>query len=658
MAEGLVSSESSPPVEATINPNHEVAPSDKQHQLAPWLPIPSRAISAVEHPCIVKNVDKGIASLGGPAKLSKGLRSRIDGANEGEEVDELKQLISVSLRPDDPFAKRLLSTAVTTNNLLLKVTVPKRTGRKRKRGSAEPFLTEEELGQSTETAKGTNPSTNKVRTDALTIFKGLQDNASTYKVSLAGVVDETHRFRTMPDLQYSAAHDDTMTGLRNHILPARYNDIKNYKIDKTPGANLAKSIGPAAEFMQMPIAFNYRFQQNLYVKYTEQGVVNLQRRLAYNSYTIIKPTDDIVPTEPKHNLPPESTLTPYLQTLIAQIRAEHKKRPVITRHLLYNRLGWDRRNRLRQAAIYCGYFFESGPWREALVQWGVDPRKDPVYRKYQTVSFLSYSKTGRARHGKAFDDHVQKLSQMSSKELETQHIFDGKNVSDTGNLFQFCDLTDPLLAKVVATEDIRTTCAPTFQGWYHVGTWAKITVILKDKMNTLIAGEPPDDDRYTRVVAWPELWDDQAILATYKGEVRDRQIHQEKKKEHDVMNNVRWAARSPRYAFEKMETADEQRQSPIEDEGEDLDDVEIPEDMTELPDTAAIILNEGEKDVDDQEDDEEDDDDEEFDTELVGDDLGEQGEDGEDEDDDSDAPVMSIPAVSEGPAPFGGLYRV
>ena len=40
-------------------------------QTAPWLPIPSRAISVVEHPCLVKNIDKGIVSLGGPVKLSK-----------------------------------------------------------------------------------------------------------------------------------------------------------------------------------------------------------------------------------------------------------------------------------------------------------------------------------------------------------------------------------------------------------------------------------------------------------------------------------------------------------------------------------------------------------------------------------------------------------
>jgi general transcription factor 3C polypeptide 5 (transcription factor C subunit 1) len=44
---------------------------DLDHQHAPWLPIPARAISVVEHPCIIKNIDKGITSLGGPARLSK-----------------------------------------------------------------------------------------------------------------------------------------------------------------------------------------------------------------------------------------------------------------------------------------------------------------------------------------------------------------------------------------------------------------------------------------------------------------------------------------------------------------------------------------------------------------------------------------------------------
>ena len=52
-------------------------------QLAPWLPIPSRAISVVEHPCIIKNVDKGIASLGGSVKLSK-VSKRSSSATPGD----------------------------------------------------------------------------------------------------------------------------------------------------------------------------------------------------------------------------------------------------------------------------------------------------------------------------------------------------------------------------------------------------------------------------------------------------------------------------------------------------------------------------------------------------------------------------------------------
>jgi general transcription factor 3C polypeptide 5 (transcription factor C subunit 1) len=51
--------------------SNTTASDEQQQQHAPWLPIPSRAVSVVEHPCIVKNVDKGITSLGGALKLSK-----------------------------------------------------------------------------------------------------------------------------------------------------------------------------------------------------------------------------------------------------------------------------------------------------------------------------------------------------------------------------------------------------------------------------------------------------------------------------------------------------------------------------------------------------------------------------------------------------------
>ncbi|KAF2703424.1 transcription factor tfiiic complex a box associated subunit sfc1 [Pleomassaria siparia CBS 279.74] len=572
-------------------------------ELAPWLSIPSRAISVVEHPCIVKNVDKGIASLGGAQKLSKALLAKPMSDPDGEDGEQLPELISASLRPDDPLAKRILATPVTTSNLLLKITVPKRTGRRRRRGSSGPFVAED--------GTGAIPSqTNTEYINASHIFRSLQDNASRYSVTPVGVVDESHRFRHLPDIQYAAGRNEIMTNIRDNLLPLRYSQLKKFKINTAPGADLTKDLGPSAEYLQMPVAFNYkfvhmplhykpsltysfRFQQNAFVKYTGDGrqEVNTQRRMARFGCTVIHSTAEAVPTGPQHHLPPEDTLTPYMQSMITELRDELHHRPIITRHYLYNKIGWAKRDRLREAAVYCGYFFESGPWREALIVWGVDPRKDPSFRVYQTISFISYRPVAR-RH-QVIDGHIQNLARMSVEDLAKEHTFDGIHVSKTGNLFQFCDITDPVLRRILDTEDIRTVCAPTFQGWYHVGTWAKVTVILKDKMNRLIRGETPDNSLYERILAWPELWDDAELYATYRKEVHDFQIHKEKLQEHTVMHTVRWAAKNPRWAFEKLEKMAQQR-TDGEDEPEMTEDVEVPEDATEVPDTADVIFNEGE----------------------------------------------------------------
>lgn len=38
---------------------------------APWFTVPKQPIVTVEHPFIINNVDKGLATLGGPRKLQE-----------------------------------------------------------------------------------------------------------------------------------------------------------------------------------------------------------------------------------------------------------------------------------------------------------------------------------------------------------------------------------------------------------------------------------------------------------------------------------------------------------------------------------------------------------------------------------------------------------
>ena len=46
-------------------------PSVEQDGLAPRYEIPTNPVANIEHPCIIKNVDRGILSLGGNKQIEK-----------------------------------------------------------------------------------------------------------------------------------------------------------------------------------------------------------------------------------------------------------------------------------------------------------------------------------------------------------------------------------------------------------------------------------------------------------------------------------------------------------------------------------------------------------------------------------------------------------
>lgn len=83
------------------------------------------------------------------------------------------------------MSRPLQSTSLPSNNILLKVTVPKRTGRKRKKGSNEPFS-----GVAVSTVH-TEPQ----RRSARELQRSLSDNVSKYQVEPVGLVNRTHVFR-------------------------------------------------------------------------------------------------------------------------------------------------------------------------------------------------------------------------------------------------------------------------------------------------------------------------------------------------------------------------------------------------------------------------------------------------------------------------------
>ena len=135
------------------------------------------------------------------------------------------------------------------------------------------------------------------------------------------------------------------------------------------------------------------------------------------------------------------------------------------------------------------YQFKGGPWRDAVVFYGVDPRTDPKYRIYQTLMF-KLPKQKRARDGQSWKS--LRNTQMGplkeySEELAESHIFDGEEYHVEGKIWQICDITDPLLKELVENAAIRPSWDLS-SGWYHGGLWAKIKAIMKTKLVALRFG--------------------------------------------------------------------------------------------------------------------------------------------------------------------------
>ena len=168
---------------------------------------------------------------------------------------------------------------------------------------------------------------------------------------------------------------------------------------------------------------------------------------------------DRVPAAPAIELPAESSLEPQVRTAVSRLRKVMESRPIGTRRAFTNLLGTSE-GALKYAWQYVGYMFRSGPWREAVVRFGVDPRTDPRYRVYQTISFqIAMNDVDGESRKKWFEERTRYRRFMKGKPRDLRsHIFDGQTLSLDGKIWQVCDVTDPLLRQIFATKNLRSTC--------------------------------------------------------------------------------------------------------------------------------------------------------------------------------------------------------
>ena len=191
-----------------------------------------------------------------------------------------------------------------------------------------------------------------------------------------------------------------------------------------------------------------RYRQNPAVKQTVDSLGNIttvntqlpQRLLGQ----ILQYDDETIPSGPADGVPPIASLNPTLQHFINLIRNAFDERPIWTRRAISNRVAsGEPKDFEKRAYPYVCYSFNSGPWRDSIIKFGVDPRVDLKYRIYQTLTFQIEASEGLK--------HLKQDRRLS-------HVFDGRSVATGAKTWQVCDISDPQLKSLLATKELRDEC--------------------------------------------------------------------------------------------------------------------------------------------------------------------------------------------------------
>lgn len=212
-----------------------------------------------------------------------------------------------------------------------------------------------------------------------------------------------------------------------------------------------------------------------------------------------------VPTEPDRDEPTDENIL----DLIDVLKQAMEERPIWTRRSLLNRVANARGiYTFKQAIPFVGYQFKGGPWRDALIKFGVDPRKDPKYRQYQTF-FFQFLEESEKVEGEPWRDNrpnftISKAHGLTHTKDDT-HVFDGKKLTLDGKIWQVCDITVPLLVNLMEDAPYRDKCEILSDGWYCNGTIAKFKGIMKTKLIAVKAKKDVADSEFQGALAIPDI---------------------------------------------------------------------------------------------------------------------------------------------------------
>jgi len=302
-------------------------------------------------------------------------------------------------------------------------------------------------------------------------------------VEVCGPVKRVVRFRKMSPYQFDVRIPEAWEGLASAL-----NRMDRDALGRYAEQMLAEAEGPPYIF---PPPISTHFHQPFPILLgpdtatsTTSGLLRAARpRKAAELRTrlpwLVSFGDAAMPSEPS---PEALALMGGLQAeLVEEVKRlmEEGQRPVVTRGyvgVMGGIVG------LQQARVLplLAYCFVDGPWRNCWVRYGLDPRSDPAYAKYQTV---------QCRNNLINAEINAPDEDMTSSE---SYEFHGTKSSAPFAQYQFLDLHYPPLASYLRQKasHLREVCSK-MDGWYPAGTVGSVRRQIRARwMEVLREGNP------------------------------------------------------------------------------------------------------------------------------------------------------------------------
>lgn len=300
-----------------------------------------------------------------------------------------------------------------------------------------------------------------------------------------------------------------------HLLTLADENLKSFTLRPSKGYQPVLEILPPPSFSNTVMQHTYYYRQNPAIKKAliagKPALLNLQA--APKTLTpMVHISNPTLPTKPL-DVRPYETLDAAGKKCVDHLRELFTQRPIWTRRALFNHFPKNLQSLVRFSMVHVAYMWRAGPWRDTCVVYGLDPRSSPDYRKFQSVFFQV--ETEKSAAGKV------------AARKKNSHVFDGKYLVRDGRCFQLCDVSDPLLKRLVDTEKIRKACDPV-DGWYRASTIHKIKAIMRGKIRALAEGIVPADSEFVDVLEM-ESEDEEQEASRKEREAAERAARKKKR---------------------------------------------------------------------------------------------------------------------------------